>query len=236
MAPFIAGCFGAIIFGLIKYIVHKRRSPSRWAVVTSPFFFLIAGTICTLSIVYKGSPNLKLNARPPWFIASVTMGTGAGLALLAAIFFVPFLYTKIIKREAIPWYMVFYGPALWARPAPQNADRAVVPNYAVVQEDGDDHGSAETAVASASDISEHEKDLVVTEVNRPTTPLTHAQIQAQGLERLHAKLRKGKGPLGWAMRQLHDKKFGPGAIYELHNIKILFQRIPAYIVCGALYG
>jgi len=29
---------------------------------------------------------------------------------------------------------------------------------------------------------------------------------------------------------------GPGELYELHNIMILLQRLPAIIVCGALYG
>jgi sodium-dependent phosphate transporter len=29
---------------------------------------------------------------------------------------------------------------------------------------------------------------------------------------------------------------GAGQLYELHNIKILAKRIPAMIVCGALYG
>lgn len=244
MAPLIAGCFGAIIFGLIKYVVHKRSNPTRWAVITSPFFFLIAGTICTLSIVYKGSPNLKLNDRPPSFIAAVTMGTGGGLAVLSAIFFVPFLYCKIIRRDPLPWYAIFQGPLLWSRPAPANTERAVVPNYAVVQHDDEDHGSAETAVASGSDISTNEKDFTITETgSREQAPatannsnLSYAEIRAQGTERLHAKLRKGKGPLGWAMRTLHEKKFGPGAIYERHNIAILFQRIPAMIVCGALYG
>src|SRR5262249_34955953 len=46
MAPTIAGCFGAIIFLLIKFVVHFRKNPVPWAVYTSPFFFLIAGTIC----------------------------------------------------------------------------------------------------------------------------------------------------------------------------------------------
>ena len=117
MAPIIAGGFGATIFMLIKVVVHLRKNPAPWAVYTSPFFFLIAGTICALSIVYKGSPQLKLNAKPAWFIVSVTVGTGLGLCLLAAIFFVPFLYVRIIRKDAnVRWYMVL----LWTF-APQKA-------------------------------------------------------------------------------------------------------------------
>jgi sodium-dependent phosphate transporter len=29
---------------------------------------------------------------------------------------------------------------------------------------------------------------------------------------------------------------GAGELYEFHNVKIVAKRIPAYIVCGALYG
>lgn len=103
----MAGGFGATIFMLIKLVVHLRKNPVPWAVWTSPFFFLIAGTICTLSVVYKGSPNLGLNKKPAWYIASVTLGTGGGLAVLSAIFFVPWLHAKVIKKDAdIKWYVI----------------------------------------------------------------------------------------------------------------------------------
>jgi len=38
------------------------------------------------------------------------------------------------------------------------------------------------------------------------------------------------------MRTLRDNPMGPGQIYEVKNMKILAKRIPAMIVCGALYG
>jgi solute carrier family 20 (sodium-dependent phosphate transporter) len=41
-----------------------RTDPVRWAVFTSPFWFLIAAVICTLNVVYKGSPKLGLNNKP----------------------------------------------------------------------------------------------------------------------------------------------------------------------------
>ena len=89
MAPAISAGFGATIFMLIKLVVHLRKNPVPWAVYTSPFWFLVAGTICTLSVVYKGSPKLGLNKKPPAYVASVVMGCGVGLAVLAALFFVP---------------------------------------------------------------------------------------------------------------------------------------------------
>jgi sodium-dependent phosphate transporter len=262
MAPAISGGFAATIFMLIKLVVHVRRDPVPWAVYTSPFFFLIAATICTLSIVYKGSPNLGLKKKPSWYIAAVTMGTGGGVAVLAAVFFVPFVYARVIRKDyTVKWWMFIQGPLLFTRPAPTDAVRAVVPDYAVVQEDDDDKkglshtpaGSVKdsdrdpnksteqqqqqqrppiTATSTGDNDTEAEKNLVATE----TPQYSYKELLAQGESRLHAKLATKRGPLGWAMRTLRDNPMGAGQIYELHNVRILAKRIPAMVVCGALYG
>lgn len=236
MAPAISAGFAASIFMLIKMVVHMRKNPVPWAVWTSPFFFLIAGTICTLSIVYKGSPNLGLNKKPGWYVASVTMGTGSGVALLAAVFFVPYVHAKVIKKDyTLKWWQFVQGPLLFKRPAPPDGDeKAVVPNYEVVQED---HEDGETVANSANSIRtstppDQEKTAVAPEVSQ----LSYKELVAQGEARFHAKLRRKRGPLGWAMRTLHDNPMGAGQIYELHNIKIMIKRIPAMITVGALYG
>ncbi|PGG95879.1 solute carrier family 20 (sodium-dependent phosphate transporter) [Blastomyces parvus] len=240
MAPAISAGFAATIFMLIKLVVHIRKSPVPWAVYSSPFFFLIAGTVCTLSIIYKGSPNLGLNKKPGWFIAAVSLGTGAGLSILSAIFFVPFVHGKVIRRDhGIKWWMFIFGPTLFNRQSLAVADMANVPNYAVVQSDPEttpspspgspeyDHkfngGTAAPIEAKALASSE-------------TTQLTYKALVAEGKDKLHAKLRTKRGPLGWAMRTLHENPLGSGQIYETHNIKIMAKRIPAMIVCGALYG
>ena len=237
MAPAASACFGAIIFMLIKMTVHVRKNPIPWAIWTAPFFFLIAGTICTLSIVYKGSPNLGLNKKPAWYVATVTLSCGFGLALLSFLFFVPYLYTKVVKRDhTVRWYHVFQGPLLFKRPTLEGAEAAVVPDYAVVQEDEEmkkpEHGSdSEVGVighdgekgAISADVAEHQQ-------------LSYKQLVEQGQERFHAKLRQKRGPLGWAMRYLHENKIQTGEIYEKKNMLITLKRIPAMITVGALYG
>lgn len=240
MAPAISAGFAASIFMLIKMVVHIRSNPVPWSVWTSPFFFLIAATICTLSIVYKGSPNLGLNKKPGWYVASVTMGTGAGVALLAAIFFVPYVHTRVIKKDhTLKWWQFVYGPLLFKRPAPADNDKAVVPNYEVVQEDHDgdetpanSSASVIEAVRTSTPTAENEKHAIAHEVAQPS----YKELMAQGEAKFHAKLMKKPGPLGWAMRTLRDNPMGAGQIYELHNIKILFTRIPAMVVVAALYG
>jgi sodium-dependent phosphate transporter len=251
MAPAISAGFAATIFMLIKLVVHLRKNPQPWAVYTSPFFFLIAGTICTLSIVYKGSPELGLSKKPASYIAAVTMGTGGGVALLSAIFFVPFVHAKVIKKDyTVKWYMFVMGPLLFRREAPADAQQInAIPNYAVVQDDEDTQSSASTRspesigdfeaqkgesadlpVAAPSEVTE--KNLVVAEASQAT----YKELVAQGEARLHAKLLKKRGPLGWAMRTLRDNPTGAGRPYELNNMIIIAKRIPAMIVVGALYG
>lgn len=246
MAPLISAGFAATIFLLIKFTVHARRNPTPWAVWTAPFFFLIAGTVCTLSIVYKGSPKLGLNKKPPGYIAAVVMGTGGGVALLSALFVVPYLHAKIIKRDrSVRWYHIPMGPLLFNRPPVDAAEETIIPNYAVVQEDElpeftPAKTSPELPTASSLEMEKRpDYDSVPTlQSNVPLSELekSYEQLVADGQERFHAKLRLGKGPLGWAMRLLHENPMLPGAIYETHNIKRLAKRLPAMFTVGALYG
>ena len=239
MAPIISGGFAATIFMLIKLVVHIRKNPVPWAIYTSPFFFLIAGTVCTLSVVYKGSPRLGLNKKPSWYVASVTMGCGIGVAILSAIFFVPFLIARVLRKDyTVKWWMVLMGPALLSRQPPADADAAKVPNYAVVQDDHEDLSSTHSPSSiDENDISitkttGNEKRLAMTE----TTQISHKELQAQGQRRLHAKLAEKRSPIGWGMRTLRDNPMGPGELYEVHNLIIVAKRIPAMIVVGLLYG
>lgn len=244
MAPAIAAGFGAVIFMLIKVVVHMRKNPIPWSVYTAPFFFLIAGTVCTLSIVYKGSPNLKLNAKPPHFIAGVTVGAGGGLAVLSAIFFVPFLYMRVIRRDAsVKWYHVIQGPLLFKRTPVEGAALALVPNYAVDQHDDevDDHQSSESTVVDQFAVP-YEKGTTspqvqsLSEAESQKAAIDYKQAQVDAREKLHKKIRAKTGPLGWAMRYLHENKQGPGEIYETKNMIIALKRIPAMLVVGCLYG
>ncbi|KAH7174221.1 phosphate transporter [Fusarium flagelliforme] len=248
MAPTIAGVFAAVIFSLVKYVVHVRKNPVPWAVWTSPFFFLIAGTICTLSIVYKGSPRLGLAEKPAWYIASVTLGVGFGLFALSALFFVPFVHAVVIKKDyTLRWWDCWRGPLLFSRPAPPDAEHARVPDYAVVQHTSElQIGPVETDEHNPKKISDDEitPATAASSENNEKRHLNLAESSQEDYQRMlkeaedlhHANLRKGKGPLGWAMRTLHANPIGAGSIHETHNLIAVVKRIPAQIVVALLYG
>ncbi|KAH7305773.1 putative sodium/phosphate symporter [Stachybotrys elegans] len=237
LAPLISAGFASTIFLLIKFVVHMRASPVQWSVYTSPFWFLLAACICTLSIVYKGSPQFKLSDRPGWWVGSVVAGTGAGVCLLSIIFFVPYLYCLIIRKDqSLRWYHMIQGPALLRRPIPAEAEKANVRNYAVVQED-------DLSIAPVDSEERDEKKVLDVEANKDQrvtelepTQETYRKLMDQGRQRMHEKMIQKGGPLGWAMRTLRDNPMGAGSIYELHNIRRFFVRLPAMVVVGALYG
>lgn len=152
-------------------MVHVRKDPVKWAVFTSPFFFLVAGTICTLSIVYKGSPNLGLDKKPIWFIVSVTLGVGFGLFFLSALFFVPYVHCKVIKKDyTLKLTDLWKGPALFTREAPADASEARVPNYAVLQHGGEeDNDDGELAPPTKAQAKDHtiEKNASGSDIDSP---------------------------------------------------------------------
>lgn len=259
MAPAISAVFAATIFLLVKFVVHLRTNPVPWAVWTSPFFFLIAGTICTLSVVYKGSPRLGLADKPAWYIASVTLGVGFGLFVLSAIFFVPYVHAMVIKKDyTLRWWHVAYGPLLFSRPAPPDAEHARVPDYAVLQHGGEDDNNTGNlqaptdAESRSNDKSSEDDDIKPVTPAEKTAPhvqdneaaLMYNETPQQAYQRLllqarrrhHASLRQKRGPLGWAMRTLHENPMGAGSIYELHNLKAFMIRLPAMPVVALLYG
>ncbi|CAH0047757.1 unnamed protein product [Clonostachys solani] len=244
MAPVISAGFAATIFMLIKLVVHMRKNPTPWAVYTSPFWFLLASSICTLSIVYKGSPQFNLNKQPGWWIAAVVVGTGAGVCLLSAIFFVPYIHALVIKKDqTLRWYHVFMGPLNFTR-AGQAGDAAVVPNFAVVQEEEDE-------VASSNGTDEHDvtkEKNTTTKTAAPELDNEHALVHLEATQeeykemvaaktrQMHDRIIKKGGPLGWALRTLRENPMGAGSLYEIHNVKRIFVRVPAMIVVAALYG
>ncbi|KAI4738523.1 phosphate-repressible phosphate permease [Aureobasidium sp. EXF-12298] len=268
MAPFISAVFGATIFMLVKTTVHMRVNPVPWAVYTSPFFFLIAGTVCTLSIVYKGSPKLGLSKKPGYWIAGVSVGSGMALALLAALFFVPYVNQRVIRKDyTLKWYHVFLGPLLFSRQAPADAEFAMVPNYAVMDHDDHSDVKAKTSAPPSIEMTGKGGDSEVTtgELRRRSIHVTdegmsstasspeiipqrrnsitnenprqaYARMLKEARDQHHADLRQERGPIGWAMRTLHENQLGAGSIYELHNMKAVLKCIPAGIVVCLMYG
>lgn len=62
-------------------------------------FFFIAASVCTMSIIYKGAPNLGLDKLPGSTVAGAIVGTGAVVAILSALFWIPYVYCKVVRKD-----------------------------------------------------------------------------------------------------------------------------------------
>ncbi|KAK7035372.1 hypothetical protein VNI00_011903 [Paramarasmius palmivorus] len=140
IAPAISAGFGSAVYLLIKFVVLKRKNPTKWALATSPFFFFLVGAVCTMSIIYKGAPSLGLTKKSESTLAAAIVGTAAVVAALSLIFWAPFVYSKVVKKDyTVRWYHFFIGPLLWSRPAPPDAgEHAAVPDYRIREENEKD--------------------------------------------------------------------------------------------------
>lgn len=141
MAPAIAAAFASIIYLLVKFVVFMRKDPVRWAIWTGPFFFFTAAAVATMSIIYKGAPSLNLDEASPTTTALGIVITALVVAIFAVLFWVPYVYTKVIKLDyTLRWYHFFQGPFLLRRQPPADAKEkaSAVPDYRVIQ---DDHGN-----------------------------------------------------------------------------------------------
>ncbi|KDQ06366.1 hypothetical protein BOTBODRAFT_181652 [Botryobasidium botryosum FD-172 SS1] len=136
IAPCIAGGFASIVYLFTKYAVLKRKDSVRWGLYTSPLYFFVVSAILTMAIAWKGSPSLGLNKLSTGTTLAAIFGTAAVVTLLSILFWLPFVYCRVIRGDyTIRWYHFFLGPLLWKRQPPPDAgehtaDRAVPDYYA----------------------------------------------------------------------------------------------------------
>ncbi|KAF2398541.1 phosphate-repressible phosphate permease [Trichodelitschia bisporula] len=129
IAPGLAGAFGAIIFLITKYGVMRRKNPVKAAFITIPFYFILTSSLVAMLIVWKGaSSKIKLtNAQ----VTGTIIGVGFGMGALVTIFFLPYLWRKLIQGDwQLKWYHIPLGPLVLRRgEIPPNPGHDLVKNY-----------------------------------------------------------------------------------------------------------
>ncbi|GAA5854926.1 hypothetical protein JCM8547_004122 [Rhodosporidiobolus lusitaniae] len=152
IAPAIAGGFGAVLYLLVKFGVLMRKNPVPYALACGPLVFFLTAAVMTMAIVFKGSPSLGLSKLSSSALAAAVVGTAAVVALLAVLFWIPYVYCKVIRKDyTIRFYHFFLGPALWFRKAPADAAerQAAVVDYRIRKE-------AEGDAADRKPLGDHE--------------------------------------------------------------------------------
>lgn len=140
IAPGISAGFAAVTYLLVKYGLLARKRPTLWVMAFSPLVFFTVTAVLTLSIIYKGAPNLGLTKLSKATTAIAVVCTSLVVAALSLIFWLPYVYCKSVRKDyTIRFYHFFLGPLLWWRPAPADAHElasdAAVPDYRIVKRD-----------------------------------------------------------------------------------------------------
>lgn len=113
IAPLIAGCFSAIIFGTLKYSVLERQNSFEWAMRLIPFYFAVTGAILALFIVVETPTAPSLEEFGAEKAAGIILGVFVGCLLICYIFFMPFFKRKLIHKDArLRIWHVILGPML----------------------------------------------------------------------------------------------------------------------------
>ncbi|GAA94877.1 uncharacterized protein L969DRAFT_47320 [Mixia osmundae IAM 14324] len=134
IAPGIAGILSAIIYTICRLCILERKDSAKKAIMFGPLFFFAATAILVMNVVWKGSPGLKLNNLATATTVAAIFGTASVVALLAFLFWVPFVYARVIRGDyTVRWWDFFRGPLLWRRVPPADAGAftapAAVPDY-----------------------------------------------------------------------------------------------------------
>ncbi|GAA5934415.1 hypothetical protein JCM3775_000352 [Rhodotorula graminis] len=156
IAPGISAGFGAVLYLMVKFGVLARKNPFPYALACGPLVFFLTSAVMTMAIVFKGSPSLGLDELPQNELAAAIVGTAAVVMALAVLFWVPYVYCKVARKDyTIRWYHFFFGPALWFRQPPADAaDLAVnVVDYRVrADKEGETHGNVKPQLAANPDL------------------------------------------------------------------------------------
>jgi len=101
LSPGISGILSAIFFLIIRNcILRKKEGAAERLIKFYPTLIVVSMVIYSLFIVYKGSPQLKLNKTPILLAVGISVGIGLFCALLSQLFYVPYLRKRLKRFRA----------------------------------------------------------------------------------------------------------------------------------------
>ena len=95
ISPLLAGLFSLTIFYLLNTLIFKKENPVNNIIMLFPILTFLTFFINSLFIIYKGSPQLKLDELPFWICFLISLGISTVTALLARYIYVPYVKNKI---------------------------------------------------------------------------------------------------------------------------------------------
>ena len=102
LSPVIAGSFSLTTFTILKKWVFNTEDPYRKMRKVYGILYFFVFFICTLFIIYKGSPALDLDDLPIEVSLGITFGIATGVAVAAQYLILPWLEKRPVTDEFIP--------------------------------------------------------------------------------------------------------------------------------------
>lgn len=191
--------------------------------VLSPVYFFTVFAVLTMSIVYKGSPSLNLDDLPSTTVALAIVLTALVGAILAILFWLPYVYAKVVRRDyTLRWWHIVLGPALWKRPTPPSLEgQSAVTDYRVYGREGENATEPTAVPAIASDAEKANSETT----GDDTTP---KDLEAQPVD-THVCTCRPVAPLSEV--ELKDTIVGSWILPR--NLLIIAKRIPKLLTKGA---
>ncbi|KAI4648439.1 uncharacterized protein J4E79_010061 [Alternaria viburni] len=135
IAPFLSAAFAAVLFLTIKFGVHNRKDPFKWAMRLVPFYLAFTAGVLALFIIDELPNGESLEEMGAGKACGIILGVFFGMLAIAYIFFIPYFTRRLVKGDTRlrAWHIPL-GPLLYRENPPiyfpGKGDQVVTDYYA----------------------------------------------------------------------------------------------------------
>ncbi|KAI4945656.1 hypothetical protein J4E91_007999 [Alternaria rosae] len=119
IAPFLSAAFAAVLFLTIKFGVHNRKDPFKWAMRLIPFYLAFTAGVLALFIIDELPNGESLEEMGAGKACGIILGVFFGMLAISYIFFVPYFTRRLVKGDTRlrSWHIPL-GPLLYRENPP----------------------------------------------------------------------------------------------------------------------
>ncbi|CAN9190774.1 unnamed protein product [Alternaria alternata] len=135
IAPFLSAAFAAALFLTIKFAVHNRKDPFKWAMRLIPFYLAFTAGVLALFIIDELPNGESLEEMGAGKACGIILGVFFGMLAISYIFFIPYFTRRLVKGDTRlrAWHLPL-GPLLYRENPPiyfpGKGDQVVTDYYA----------------------------------------------------------------------------------------------------------
>lgn len=101
VSPLLSGILVLILFSFIRAVILRREQALKYALTFLPFFYFLTCSIIAFSIIYDGTPALKLNSLSIWKGVLISLGFGLAGGIFGALIVVPVIKRYLTRNQLL---------------------------------------------------------------------------------------------------------------------------------------